>query len=286
MAPAFNRWRFQLNNLKKVMSSVLNHPRRSLRHQLWLTETIRASKYCDQWTANGEDERTPSSRAHETSDQDNAFWNYFASHTEGRGIFKIRHYFDIYHRHLSKFVGERVHVVEIGVQSGGSLEMWRRCFGPKCHVTGIDIQEGCKVFEDPATTVLIGDQADRSFWAKFRERCAPVDVLIDDGGHETEQQMVTLEEMLPYLRPGGVYICEDVWRPNYAFRAFAYSLVENLNDFEFGVPAEFQAIPTPFQASVNSIHFYPLMVVIERNQCLVNQFVGLRHGTEWKRHNA
>ena len=30
------------------------------------------------------------------------------------------------------------------------------------------------------------------------------------AGHTPEQQIVTLEEMLPHLRPGGVYLCEDV----------------------------------------------------------------------------
>ena len=221
MASAGNAWHYRLRNLRKVMTSLLNHPHRSLRHQLWLTETVRASKFCDQWGAQREDQGTPSSTAHpDTSDTDNPLWNYFASHTEGLGIFKFKHYFDIYHRHLSKFVGESVHVVEIGVQSGGSLEMWRQYFGPKSHVTGIDIDEKCKYYGNSATTIVIGDQANRSFWKEFREHSAPVDVLIDDGGHQPEQQMVALEEMLPYLRPGGVYICEDVWKYNCAFRAF------------------------------------------------------------------
>jgi hypothetical protein len=47
------------------------------------------------------------------------------------------------------------------------------------------------------TSIHIGDQGDREFWRAFRERVPPVDVLIDDGGHQPEQQIVTLEEMLP-----------------------------------------------------------------------------------------
>jgi hypothetical protein len=45
-----------------------------------------------------------------------------------------------------------------------------------------------------------------------------------------------------------------------------------------------QAVPTQFQASINSIHFYPNMIAIEKNQGLLDQFVALRHGTEWHRH--
>ena len=53
----------------------------------------------------------------------------------------------------------------------------------------------------------------------------------NDGGHTTEQQQTTLEEMLPYLRPGGVYLCEDVCGRTNALAAFASGLVDELNCF-------------------------------------------------------
>src|SRR5205823_12359912 len=53
----------------------------------------------------------------------NPILSYFNAHTEGPGIFKWMHYFDIYQRHFSKFVGREVHVLEVGVYSGGSLSM-------------------------------------------------------------------------------------------------------------------------------------------------------------------
>src|SRR4051794_15999110 len=56
---------------------------------------------------------------------------YWDAHTDGPGIWKFRHYFEIYHRHFSKFIGTEVHVAEIGVYSGGSLNMWKEYFGPK-----------------------------------------------------------------------------------------------------------------------------------------------------------
>ena len=52
--------------------------------------------------------------------------------------------------------------------------------------------------------VFIGDQADRKFWSQFRREVPILDLVIDDGGHEPEQQIVSLEELLPHLRPGGV----------------------------------------------------------------------------------
>jgi len=70
----------------------------------------------------------------------------------------------------------------------------------------------------------IGDQADRRFWKRFKQEHPRIDVLIDDGGHEPEQQLVTLEEMLPHLRPGGVYICEDVHGERNRFNAYVHGV--------------------------------------------------------------
>ena len=58
--------------------------------------------------------------------------------------------------------------------------------------------------------VFIGDQADRAFWKQFKEKVPAIDIIVDDGGHQVDQQVATLEELLPHLRPGGVYLCEDI----------------------------------------------------------------------------
>ena len=50
---------------------------------------------------------------------------YFDRLTDGPGIWKWRHYFEIYHRHFQRFIDRPVVVVEVGVYSGGSLGMWQ-----------------------------------------------------------------------------------------------------------------------------------------------------------------
>jgi hypothetical protein len=108
--------------------------------------------------------------------------------------------------------------------------MWRRYFGPKCRVTGIDIEPACKVYEGDGIHIAIGDQADRGFWKRFRADVPYIDVIIDDGGHSPEQQRITLEETVPYLRPGGVYICEDIGGgTGNPFAAYAHALADQLN---------------------------------------------------------
>ena len=69
-----------------------------------------------------------------------------AVHT-GRRLNKWKHYFEIYDRHFSRFREREISVLEIGVADGGSLEIWRRYFGPKARIVGLDINPGCKAFE-------------------------------------------------------------------------------------------------------------------------------------------
>ena len=226
----------KIKNVVTVMGYCLRHPRSSYRSISRLTEVDHAAEFAGQFHTSEADPSPESGSDPRYSGVENPLWEYFESHREGRGIFKWTHYFEIYQRHLSKFVGRNPQVVEIGIYSGGSLGLWRHYFGPGCHVSGIDIQEECKSYQDSDTSIYIGDQADRGFWKRFRDESPAVDVLIDDGGHSPEQQRVTLEEMLPYLRPGGVYLCEDVHGVNNAFAAYAHKLADLLNAFDWMQP--------------------------------------------------
>jgi hypothetical protein len=215
----------------------------------------------------------------------NRLRDLFDSNCRGRGIWKWLHYFDIYDRHLSKFVGRDVRVVEVGVYSGGSLAMWRNYFGDKCHIYGIDIEPACISYENECTDIFIGDQEDRGFWRGFKERVAPVDILIDDGGHSSKQQMVTLEEMLPHVKPGGVYICEDVHGIHKRFGSFVQATISNMNEMHLREPYlgnEGGITPTEFQGWIHSAHFYPYLVVLEKAESPARQFRSVKKGTEWQ----
>lgn len=73
----------------------------------------------------------------------------------------------------------------------------------------MDIVPELKRLARPGVEILIGDQADPSFWAQVKEQAPVVDIFIDDGGHTMEQQLVTFREMWPHIRDGGVFACED-----------------------------------------------------------------------------
>ena len=94
---------------------------------------------------------------------------------------------------------------------GASLRGWREIF-PHALVYGADIDRGILFKEDRIKTFYC-DQLDRSsvreLWS-HPDLQAGVDVIIDDGLHTFEANVSFLEESLDHLRPGGIYVCEDI----------------------------------------------------------------------------
>jgi hypothetical protein len=58
-------------------------------------------------------------------------------------INKWVHYFPIYERHFQKWINQSLVLFEIGVYKGGSVQMWKRYFGPFATIVGIDINPEC-----------------------------------------------------------------------------------------------------------------------------------------------
>jgi hypothetical protein len=115
----------------------------------------------------------------------------------------------VYERYFARFRHLRPTVLEIGVQGGGSLEMWREYFGEDARIYGIDTDPGAKRNEDLATKIYIGDQADRNFLREVRREIGLADIIIDDGGHVASHQITSFEELYTMLSETGIYLVED-----------------------------------------------------------------------------
>ena len=123
----------------------------------------------------------------------------------------IKHstYFDVYDNLFKQYIGKEVTFVEVGVLGGGSLFMWRNFLGPRARIIGVDLNPEAKRWEDSGFEIYIGNQADPKFWESFFEKVGPVDVLLDDGGHTFEQQIITTEFSILNIKDGGLLVVED-----------------------------------------------------------------------------
>ena len=173
---------------------------------------------------------------------------------------KVSHYFDIYDHYFFRFRDTSVRVLEIGVYKGGSLQMWKNYFGPRAVIYGVDIEPGCKKFEEDQIEIFIGDQSDRFFLEMLPE----VDVVIDDGGHRGEQQITSMEVLLPKMPDGGIYICEDVHTSFiHKYGEYKNSVVSYVQEkLITGLHNVLNGGKVPF--GIHGIHIYPGMVVIEK----------------------
>ena len=202
-------------------------------------------------------------------DTGNRFARFF-DHEPHRIMQKWENYFEIYDRHLGRFLDRPVTFLEIGISQGGSLDMWRSCLAPGSLIVGIDVNPRCRRFEDDNTRVFIGDQADPEFWEDVLSQVPRVDVVLDDGGHTMEQQIASFNSLFPRIAEDGLYMCEDThtsYSPDYGggYRAPG-SVIEFSKGFVDALHA-WHAPEVPVDSvtrSAHSVHFYDGIVVLEK----------------------
>jgi cephalosporin hydroxylase len=203
-----------------------------------------------------------------------SLWSEFLNH-KGRPIHKWLHYFTAYERHFARFVNRPLTIVEIGCGQGGSLQMWKKYFGPQAQIVGLDINAGCKAYEEDNIAVRIGDQCDTAFLAMVLEEFGTPDIVLDDGSHIMSHIVATFRYLFPRTAPDGVYMVEDLhtayWdeyqgglrRPG-SFIELCKDLVDELNaNWARGVLE-----PTEFSRTTQSMHFYDSLVAFERGWTL------------------
>jgi hypothetical protein len=193
---------------------------------------------------------------------------------KGRLIHKCVNYFDIYDQYFSIYRNREIVILEIGVNHGGSLQMWKHYFGSKAKILGIDINPECKKFEEENVKIFIGSQSDRSFLKSIIAQIPPIDILIDDGGHNMQQQIRTFEELFDHVKKDGIYICEDLhssYRLGYGggykrrgtFIEYSKNFIDQLNAY-YSEQGSLKV--NSFTKSVKGLHYYNGMLVIEKGE--------------------
>jgi len=141
------------------------------------------------------------------------------------GLNTWHNYTTVYSALFKKYRNQPLRIFEMGLGSndpdipftmrngrpGASLRAWQELF-PRAHVYGADIDRAA-LFAEGRIKTFYCDQLDRAvilqLWSE-PDLKDPLDIIIDDGLHTFEGNTSFLEASLDRLRPGGLYVVEDI----------------------------------------------------------------------------
>jgi cephalosporin hydroxylase len=182
----------------------------------------------------------------------------------------IKHstYFQAYEELFSKYRGKPIVFVEIGVLGGGSLFMWRDYFGPQARIIGVDLNPGAMQLVEAGFEIFIGSQSSLEFWCDFIAKVGDIDVVLDDGGHTYEQQVITVEALSSHIKDGGMIVVEDTHTSymsdfgpqNLSFIEYSKLLIDKINK-RFSAFSAQQS-----EKRFWSIYFYESIVALNVNR--------------------
>lgn len=207
------------------------------------------------------------------------FQDAFMNH-RGNLIDKWEHYLGIYDCELAAYVtaDAPVSLLEIGVQNGGSLELWRDYLPKGSRVVGLDINPDCARLRGmDGVEIHVVDGTDRGEIDRVLGD-AMFDIVIDDGSHRSADIVKTYQALFHRVRGGGKFFIEDLHASYWAdygggFRTpgsameFLKGLVDGLNSDHFrqtgaAERAELDHL-ADFGRAVARMTFYDSVAVIE-----------------------
>ena len=201
-----------------------------------------------------------------------SLWTLFYENS-GKDVFKWVHYLPIYEKHFQRYIGRSMKLMEIGVHHGGSLQMWKRYLGPHVQIVGIDINPSAIQHAEDQINVRVGNQADPIFLKSVIEEFGPFDIIIDDGSHISDDQIITFNTLYDHVKEDGIYVVEDLhtnyweeyggglYKPG-TFIETTKLLIDELNAYHSRESLEV----TRFTNSTSSIHFYDSMIFFEKEK--------------------
>ena len=100
-------------------------------------------------------------------------------------------------------------ILEVGVWQGASLKTWEAYF-PAAKVVGADIMPATRRFQRGRVAMEIVDQSNIDDLTRLAVKHGPFDIVVEDGSHIWDHQILTLKTLYPFVKPGGLYIAEDL----------------------------------------------------------------------------
>ena len=201
----------------------------------------------------------------------------------GKLVDKWEQYLAIYEQELGSLAAasKPLRLLEIGVQNGGSLELWADFLPPGSTIVGLDIDPriGELTFDNPGISVHVADATDPAAIDRALGD-ARFDIIIDDGSHLCRDVCATFELLFPRLEPGGRFIIEDLHCSYYPGHGgslrgpdssveFLKRLVDALNADhlpEGSAPAEEVERLRAYNKTLARVSFFDSVAVVEKLQ--------------------
>ncbi len=130
---------------------------------------------------------------------------------EGKVSDKWASYLPFYDSLFKPLQDAPISLLEIGVQNGGSLEVWSSYFARGEVFIGCDIDPKCGQlqYEDPRIKVIVSDANKMEGLQAIKAIKSQLDIVIDDGSHRSMDVLSSFINYFPFLKPGGIYVIED-----------------------------------------------------------------------------
>ncbi|MGB1671194.1 MAG: class I SAM-dependent methyltransferase, partial [Flavobacteriales bacterium] len=189
-----------------------------------------------------------------------------------------------YHRFYSRFLDDLrehpIQMLEIGIDREESMKLWSEYF-PKATIHGADIK---KYPSSERITMHHLDQSNSDQLSEFADQFTEsFDFILDDGSHVPKHQILTLEQLWKCLKPGGIFIIEDIetnyWGKSviygYAFDSNRYNLLAYLSSAVDHINSEFSGLASPKHpvfADLESMTFGHNCIVLEKKSPRYEQF--------------
>ncbi len=118
------------------------------------------------------------------------------------------HYYEMF---LKPIKYAKINLLEIGIDEGSSLRMWHEYFSMSDNIHGIDIRGNYEYLEEHSEIKThIVDQSNKQQLSEFGQKYNDFfNVIVCDGSHVAEDDILTFNTLFPYLKSGGFFIVED-----------------------------------------------------------------------------
>ncbi len=125
---------------------------------------------------------------------------------------KWRIYLTEYDRIFESYRDKNVRLLEVGIQNGGSLEIWSKYFSNAKKIIGCDINPDCAqlAYDDERISVIVGDANSDRIRHEILGQQPEFDIFIDDGSHTSENIIKSFAKYFDCVSDGGIYVAEDI----------------------------------------------------------------------------